>query len=64
MIQISKFEAEVLRENGRAEDVHMSSKTHKGKAKRYYATENPKTIDIITAYRKERVVYERRRPAV
>ena len=52
MIKITQCEAEMLRKNGRDFDVHISSKTHKGKAKKYYLTENPESLEILTKYRK------------
>lgn len=55
MIKISKDEAEMLREKGRGFDVHMSSRTHKARAKKYYLTENPKSIQILEKYRKNKV---------
>ena len=54
MIKISKEEAEYLRSKKRGFDVHMSSKTHKGRAKRYYLTESYKSLEILNKYRKER----------
>lgn len=51
MIPISKDEAFLLREHGRGKDVHMSSKDHKAKGKRYWATESFKSMNLIKAYR-------------
>jgi hypothetical protein len=47
LIQITREQAAMLRENGRGKDVHMTSKGHKSRAKHYYATLNPKTIKLL-----------------
>ena len=52
MINISQKEAEYLRSKGRGFDIHTISKTHKGRAKRYYMTTRYKTIEILNEYRK------------
>lgn len=52
LIKISKNEAEYLRENNRGCDIHISSKTHKGKAKRYYLTTDRKSMYLLNEYRK------------
>ncbi len=41
----------MLRLMGRGDDVHMSSKEHKSRGKRYYATESPKTLKLLDEYR-------------
>ena len=57
LISITQDEANLLRENGRGEDVHIASKTHKSRGKSYYATENPKTLELIENYRKDHILY-------
>lgn len=51
MIQINQKEAEYIREHNRGFDVHISSKTHKGKAKRYYLTTSAKSMNLLKEYR-------------
>lgn len=58
MIRITKNEAEYLRANGKGYDVHMSSATHKSRAKRFYATTSPKTMKLLEKYRKQEVIEE------
>ena len=41
----------MLRQNGRDKDVHISSQCHRGKAKRYFATTNVKTMELLEEYR-------------
>ena len=57
MIQITKQEAEFLRKNGFGKDVHMSSQEHKSRAKRYYATQKDRIINLLNDYREATVVY-------
>lgn len=56
MIIISKDEASYLRDHGRAEDVHMSSRDKKARGKRYYATESFKTMKLVQKYRASRII--------
>lgn len=58
MIKISQNEAKFLRENGRGFDVHVSSKTHKSRAKRYYLTESKGSLKMLAQYRKQTAVKE------
>ena len=51
MIQISQKEAEYIRKHNRDFDVHMSSKTHKGNAKRYYLTTSDQSLYLLKEYR-------------
>lgn len=51
MIKISKNEAEYLKSKNRGMDIHISSKSHKGKAKRYYLTESRKSLEMLNRYR-------------
>lgn len=51
MIEITQDEAKMLRENGRSEDVHMSSRTKKSRGKRYFMTESFKSKNILNDYR-------------
>ncbi len=56
MVKINQHEAFYLRDMGLGKDVHMSSKTHKGRAKRYFATESPKTMKALKKYRQDIIV--------
>lgn len=56
MIKITQCEAEMLKNKGRGFDVHISSKTHKGRAKKYYMTESEESLDILSEYRKSILV--------
>lgn len=52
MIEISKNEALFMRANGFENEVHMSSATHKARAKRYWLTEDRKALRKLNSYRK------------
>ena len=52
MININQKEAEYLRSKGRGFDVHVISKTHNSRAKKYYMTTRYKTVKILNEYRK------------
>lgn len=56
MIQISKQEAFYLREKGRDKDIIVSSKTHHGKAKRYYLTESKASLKLLNKYRENGIL--------
>lgn len=56
MIKITKNEAEYLRANGLFYDVHMSSSTHKSKAKRYYMTTSPKAMRLLKKYKEKEII--------
>ena len=56
MILITKKEAYYLRDKGKGKDIIVSSKTHNGKAKRYYLTESKVSLDILSSYRKNNLV--------
>lgn len=58
MEKISRAEAEYLRQNGRAVDVHTSSKNHKGKSKKYYVTTSYKSLKLLREYRESLVKVE------
>ena len=51
MIQITKKEAEYLRTHNRGDYVHMTSKSHKSSAKKYYIVENNKNMELLKEYR-------------
>ena len=51
MVEITQDEAKMLRDNGRYEDVHMSSRTKKSRGKRYFMTESFKSKNILNEYR-------------
>lgn len=51
MIQINQNEAEYLRAKKYGYLIHISSATHKSKAKRYYVTEEPKALKALKEYR-------------
>jgi hypothetical protein len=53
LVLINQKEAEYLREHERGFDIHISSVTHKGRAKRYYLTTNKKSVDLLNQYRKK-----------
>ena len=55
MIPITRKEAFMLREVGRGVDVHISSKSKKSRAKRYWATESFKTMGVLNKYREDRL---------
>ena len=40
----------MLRENGRAKDVHMTGRGHTSKSKHYFATESHKTIELLNNF--------------
>lgn len=56
MIIISKDEAYYLRDHGRDNDIHMSSRDKKSRGKRYYATESFKTMKLLDRYRQKKIV--------
>lgn len=56
MILITKQEAQYLRERGYESYIHISSKTHKGKAKKYYLTENERVLNKLYNYREKNIV--------
>ena len=55
MVNITQAEAFFLRASGRGEDVHVSSRTHKSRSKRYFATESYKTMTLLNKYRRQHV---------
>lgn len=57
MIKISAKEAEYLRSKRLGSLVHISSPTHKSRAKRYYMTEDPRGMKCIKHFREENVSY-------
>lgn len=56
MIKISADEAKFLRSKNRSQDIHMSSATHKSRAKVYYLTTSPKSMRLLEEYRNSKVV--------
>lgn len=57
MIKISKDEAEYMRSNKLGYLIHVSSATHKSKAKRYYMTEDQFGMKTINKYRRDSATY-------
>lgn len=57
MIKISSKEAEFIRSKRLGYLVHISSPTHKSRAKRYYLTEDPRALRLLNTFRKESVSY-------
>lgn len=58
MILITKKEAYYLRDKGRGKDIIVSSKTHNGKAKRYYLTESKTSLKLLDTFRKDNLIAE------
>lgn len=58
MILITKKEAYYLRDKGRGKDIIVSSKTHNGKAKRYYLTESKVSLKLLDTFRKDNLIAE------
>ena len=56
MVEINRKEAEMLRKAGFGGYVHMSSKTHKSRSKRYYLTEAKTPMDLLEYYRNNRKI--------
>ena len=56
MISISAEEAKMLREHGRGEDVHMSSRNKKSRGKRYFLTTSYKSMKLLNDYRSKRTI--------
>lgn len=56
MILITQDEAFYLRSLGRDEDIQVSSRTHKGRAKRYYMVETRDNKKDLKAYRRQKIV--------
>ncbi len=56
LIDITKDEMEYLVSKGRLHDIHMSSRTHKSGSKTRFVTESPKTMRLLTEYRKSRIL--------
>lgn len=57
MIKISQDEAEYLRSKKLGYLVHVSSATHKGRAKRYYLTEDKKALHKLKEYKENSITY-------
>lgn len=55
MIDITKEEAKYLASKGRQSDIHISSRTHGSSKKSYFITTSPKTMKILTEYRKKHI---------
>lgn len=54
LIIINTKEAEYLRSQGRGFDVHVMSKTHKSRAKKYWLTTRNKSVQLLNDYRKSK----------
>ena len=46
----------MLREKGFGHFIQISSKTHKGRAKKYYLTENYKALKCLNRFRDKNVI--------
>lgn len=57
LIQITQNEANYLRSKKFGYLIHISSITHKGRAKRYYLTEDPKVLRVLKEYKENEVTY-------
>lgn len=57
MIKITHDEADYLRSKKLGYLVHVSSATHKGRAKRYYLTEDRKALYKLKEYRENSTTY-------
>lgn len=55
MVDITKHEMDYLISKGRKHDIHISNKTHSAKAKTRFVTESPKTMKLLSEYRKSHV---------
>ncbi len=55
MIQITQNEVNYMRSKNFDYLIHISSATHKGRAKRYYMTEDKKGLKVLKDYRDKRV---------
>ena len=62
LIDITRDEADMLRENGRGKDVHMSNQKHKSRGKSYFVTTSFKTMKLLEKYRNDHIreVHDRR----
>lgn len=56
MIKINKNEAMYLRSMGRGKDITVVNVTHRSKAKRWYLTESPKSMDLLKEYRNNAIL--------
>lgn len=56
LIAISADEARYLREHKHADDVRVSSKTHKSRHKRYYAVESKGVHKMLEEYNKNKII--------
>lgn len=57
MIDITRQEAEYLRNNGVSNDVHMSSRSHKSRSKTYFLTTSPKAMKLLKKYRSGHITF-------
>lgn len=51
MIQITRKEADFLRGHRRDKYIHVTSKTHKSSAKKYYVVTNDKNLELLKEFR-------------
>ena len=56
MIKINKNEVMYLRSKGRDKDITVVNVTHHARAKRWYLTESPKSMELLEEYRKNIVL--------
>lgn len=57
MVKITANEAKYLREHGHGDEIHISSKTHKSRGKRYYLTENREPMRLLRNFRRKTTVW-------
>ena len=55
MIQITQNEADYLRKKKFGYLIHISSATHKGRAKRYYLTEDYRGLKALKEFREKQI---------
>lgn len=56
MIDITKNEAKYLASMGRGVDIHTSSRTHGSKKISHFVTTSPKTMKLLSEYRKQHTI--------
>lgn len=56
IFQITRNEANMLRDKGYDEFVNISSKTHKSRSKRYWLVEDRRVLQCLYRYRKDTIV--------
>ena len=58
IFQITRNEANMLRDKGYDEFVHISSKTHKSRSKRYWLVEDRRVLQCLYRYRSDEINME------